>query len=448
MAGGCKQVGGQLTAEAEEQTAGRCQNGSFIPSAETTMPNPYLPRETLDYIIDFLHDEPETLRGCCLISKSWVPRTRKHLFTDIKFRSVVDLESWKKTFPDPSNSPAYHTRTLSVRCPEEIAYTDGEEDGWIRAFSRVERFNLVVSGNPLANISDLEVTLTPFHGFSPALKSLHVSYSTLQTSQIFDLISSLPVLNDLTLVTDGPEIGDGLGFNAPPSVTRSPTSLAFTGTLDLSMYTSMLGLPARQLLDLPNGLHFRKLALSWCCKEDLRWVVELVLRCSDTLECLDVSRYLQGTCVLALRCSYNLPSFVAGSGPAFVDLSKTRKLRYVIFWPVSPTVAWIIATLQTITPMHRDLQRISIHIPFDFLFTNAYTAAKARRIIGDVIYKEWSDLDRFLVQFWESCSVRPKVTLGVSTREVKQNMRCCIECLFPETTKKGIIDLVGRRVPQ
>ena len=170
------------------------------------MPKPYLPRETLDYIIDLLHDEPETLRECFLISRSWIPPTRKHLFAHIKFRSVVDLESWKKIFLNPSNSPAYHTHTLSVHCPEEVANTDGEEDGWIRGFSRVERFNLVVSGNPLANISDLEVTLTPFHGFSPVLKSLHVSYSTLQTSQIFDLISSLPVLKDLTLVTDGPRL--------------------------------------------------------------------------------------------------------------------------------------------------------------------------------------------------------------------------------------------------
>ena len=122
MASSYQQACSQLMVEVEEQTGGRRQNGSFIPSAETTMLNPYLPRETLDYIIDLLHDEPETLRECCLVSKSWIPHARKHLFTDIKFRSVIDLESWKKTFPDPSNSPAYHTRTLSVHCPEEIAY--------------------------------------------------------------------------------------------------------------------------------------------------------------------------------------------------------------------------------------------------------------------------------------------------------------------------------------
>ena len=82
---------------------------------------PYLPPETLDYTVDFLYDKPEAPKECCLVSKSWIPRTREHLPADIKFRSVHDLGVWKKTFPDHSSSPAYHTRTLLVRCPEEVA---------------------------------------------------------------------------------------------------------------------------------------------------------------------------------------------------------------------------------------------------------------------------------------------------------------------------------------
>ena len=68
----------------------------------------------LDRIIDLLHDELETLKQCCLVSKSWVPRTRKNLFAEIEFRSESDLESWKKTFPDVANSPACQALTLSV----------------------------------------------------------------------------------------------------------------------------------------------------------------------------------------------------------------------------------------------------------------------------------------------------------------------------------------------
>ena len=32
-----------------------------------------LPQEILDYATDFLYDERETLKQCCLVSKSWVP---------------------------------------------------------------------------------------------------------------------------------------------------------------------------------------------------------------------------------------------------------------------------------------------------------------------------------------------------------------------------------------
>jgi hypothetical protein len=60
---------------------------------QTAMSNPDLPPEILDYIIDLLHDEPETLKRCCLVSKSWVPRTRKHLFADIGFQTEEHLKS-------------------------------------------------------------------------------------------------------------------------------------------------------------------------------------------------------------------------------------------------------------------------------------------------------------------------------------------------------------------
>ena len=93
------------------------------------MTNPYLPSEILDHIADFLHDEPETLEVCCLVSKSWVPRTRRHLFTNIEFHSVNAIDLWKETFPDPSNSPAYHTRTLLIGHPEVVTVADGEESG-------------------------------------------------------------------------------------------------------------------------------------------------------------------------------------------------------------------------------------------------------------------------------------------------------------------------------
>ena len=55
---------------------------------------------------------------------------------------MADLEWWKKTFPDPSDSPAYYTNALFVVCPQVIAEADAEDGSWIGAFSRVARLRV------------------------------------------------------------------------------------------------------------------------------------------------------------------------------------------------------------------------------------------------------------------------------------------------------------------
>ena len=63
------------------------------------MSSPTFPLEILDHIVDLLHDDTEALKQCCLVSKSWMPRTRRHLFVDVVFRGH-SLKLWKETFPD------------------------------------------------------------------------------------------------------------------------------------------------------------------------------------------------------------------------------------------------------------------------------------------------------------------------------------------------------------
>jgi len=253
------------------------------------MSDPYLLPETLDYVVDLLHDNPKTLKECCRVSKSWVPRTRKYLFANITFRSADNLDSWKKTFPDPSTSPAYHARTLLVGCPQAVTEVDGEEGGWMQTFSHIER--LVVRCT-WTNFSAPEFSLVPFHKFSRTLKSLCVTSLLLPHSQVFSLVRSLPLLEDLTLIGHDMSTVDGNASDTSPTIIPS-TSPALTGTLELLLYQGMLH-TTHLLLDLPNGLHFRKLSLSWCDEGDLSWMVKLVAACSNTLECLDVTRELYG----------------------------------------------------------------------------------------------------------------------------------------------------------
>jgi len=120
---------------------------------------------------------------------------------------------------------------------------------------------------------------------------------------------------------------------------------------------------------------------------------------------------------------------------AIIDLSKATKLRDVLFRPQSSRAKWITAAFQTITPNHRELQKISLGFPYFADSLNVDTLKQSTN------YGEWLDLDRLLVQFWESRSTGPKVICVVWEGQ-KRDFRGFTECLFPELTKRGAIDLV------
>jgi hypothetical protein len=82
--------------------------------AETTMSNPHLPAEILDHVVAHLYDMRDALKSCCLVSKSWIPRVQKHLFTDVMFYTIKSLQTWKEMFPDPSISPGCYVK-LQIR---------------------------------------------------------------------------------------------------------------------------------------------------------------------------------------------------------------------------------------------------------------------------------------------------------------------------------------------
>ena len=265
------------------------------------MSNPHLPPEILDYTIDILHDEPKALRNCCLVAKSWVPRTRSHLFAEVKFFSIDHLKSWKKTFPVPSDAPAHHTHTLKIGCPLVVGRTNEDEGDWLQAFPRVS--SLVVSGNN----DDSEVSLAPFHKFSPTLKSFRVHSVALPSPQLFNLVRSSPHLEDLAVWGQNRMLDDDCDPHGPQTIVPAVPPL-LTGPLELFMAGGIEG-TARRLLDLPNGIHFRKLILSWFCEGDLRWIMELVVRCSYTLEHLNVVCRPPCAFVLVQSQSHDLPSF-------------------------------------------------------------------------------------------------------------------------------------------
>ena len=247
------------------------------------MSNPRLPPEILDHIVDLLHDTEDALKNCCLVSKSWIPRTRKHLFADIKFYPEKTLQSWKETFPDPSTSPAHYAKTLNFDYSHLVTAADGEPGGWITGFSGVVHLKM---DNNIMLSRTLAAGFIPFHGFSSVIKSLHIYFVHLPSPQCSDLILSFPLLEDLIVRALVVSLYDN-GHYGLPTVAQPSTSPAFTGSLELSLRGGMEPI-ARRLLSSPGGIRFRKLTLNWRHEEDPLLTMELVEKCSYTLESLEI----------------------------------------------------------------------------------------------------------------------------------------------------------------
>ncbi|KAF9780872.1 hypothetical protein BJ322DRAFT_1112265 [Thelephora terrestris] len=263
------------------------------------MPCPLLPPEL---IIDHLHDVPTTLKSCSLVSKSWIPRARRNLFARIEFTSesygVSSIGSWKKAFPNPSDSPAHHIRILRLSDIDSITAAGTHASAWFRSFHRVEALQLQSRWSEYLSIS-----LAPFKGFSPTLRSLRLFLLSVPLPDALELICSFPLLEDVRL--DGIIFGSDTYHWHPP-----PTSPKLTGALHLNEQSRII-VPG--LLDLPDGLRFSKILVA-CPDEGAELIMKLVWKCCNALEFLNISFYPFGTSRM----------------PPPLDLCKATKLREVM----------------------------------------------------------------------------------------------------------------------
>jgi hypothetical protein len=79
----------------------------------------------------------EALKECCLVSKSWIPRTRKHLFAQIIFHTEEDPGIMEEGVYRSLDLSCASRQNSANRLPHVITAADGEAGGWIRGFSRV-----------------------------------------------------------------------------------------------------------------------------------------------------------------------------------------------------------------------------------------------------------------------------------------------------------------------
>ena len=378
----------------------------LLPGATAMSENAYLPPEILDLIADLMHDDPDALKKCCLVSKSWIPRTRRHLFAEITFYTARDMKSWKRVFPGPSISPARYTKSLVVS--PHIVGTEGAEAGnWIKGFSRVVHLGV---DDKATYVDKSEVSLLFFHGFSPVVNSLRLQFMVIPSSRIFDLILSFPLLEDLSIVVHDKSIDDGDDSNKPPAIVHSSNPPILTGSLELCS-NGGLEYITRRLLSQPGSIHFRELTSTLFEVGDPSSTTALVEECSHTIETLEISCYLRTS--IRYYCPHRLlTSILVWS--ADTDLSKAERLKGAVFRAKSLCVGWIATALRTITPKHQDLQQISIHTYFVPTSTSPPSS-----ILGKLMKQKFLDSGRSSTTFSSNS--------GNRTRFVRRS--CATRCL-------------------
>ena len=247
-----------------------------------------LPPEMLDLIVNHLRDELTALKVCCLVSKLWVPRSRKNLFAHVTFDALgTPIESWMTAFPNPSNSPAHYTRTLTICGLRLVTAVNTNVGRWVRAFHSIVHLHVYTLGSTESWGDDYQVSLVPFYGLSPSVRSLHLHSVSVPPSEIFGLLCSFPLLENFVSLSFG-------GGNGADEWTAPLASPRLTGSLELCSIAEGIGSITRRLLDLPNGLRFTKISVLCFSGEDFESTTDLVSGCSDTLESLSVIGHLEG----------------------------------------------------------------------------------------------------------------------------------------------------------
>ena len=307
---------------------------------ETVIPR--IPQEIIDEILDHLAADLTSLRSCALVSKSWLPSCRRHLFHTTFFNS--ETAKWFETLQEPEDSPARHVRDLrfSIRgyygAPEKFFE-------YIPWFTNVEKVTLSGHGR-------YQPLRVPWLWKLPqSVTSLTINTGVVTVAQIRDIIVQLPNLDDLSL--------------SGSIVAADKRTLVGIGAALRGRFCGQLRLLkghtnediVDMLLEVPTGLHFTDVQICGTY-ECLFSIVRLAEACCETIVKLSyaVSAYCESQPFLRSSCTFTPtpPPNVDGDEVfqrAF-DFSKFPNLQEVEFgvgW-MRGGLLWIPLALSTLRP--------------------------------------------------------------------------------------------------
>jgi len=239
-----------------------------VTAAKTeTVTVPRIPQEIIDEILDYFAADSDLsfLRSCALVSKSWVPSCRRHLFHTLEFTPGATLR-WSKTFRVPEKSPARYVKDLRVS-------TGGSDHLFFKYtpwFTNVETLTLLGDGGWAPTRWRLPHSIT----------SLTMKTDTSNLVQVRDIMAQLPNLDSLSLS------GDLVPVDRTKLV-RIGTTLKgrFGGRLQL-LGGYVVRDVLEMLLEIPTGLRFTEVdicGMHGCLLSTIR----LAEACCTTLVKLD-----------------------------------------------------------------------------------------------------------------------------------------------------------------
>ena len=129
------------------------------------------------------------------------------------------------------------------------------------------------------------------------------------------------------------------------------------------------------------------------------------------------------------------------SGTPPLDLSRAAKLKDLSYTCGGSDIQRVTMALQTV--QSKNLQQINIYpckTLRDLQQTNTHLYGTPGNPVEEAILQQWQDLERVLVQFWTSHSIRPKITYDAGIGQ--KDWGALVPRLMPELTRRGLFDLV------
>ena len=245
-----------------------------------------LPPELIDRILRSLRNDPESLMATSLVSKAWTIWSQAYFFESVHLKPA-NLQHWLKNISQDADSPASHTRTLTLEEYRLLPWINPQYLDFplsnLASFRDVRSLSLVQWNATLFNGASPE----PYFGhFGKSLRTLSLRFCTLDPAILFNFLSLLPNIQDLEIAYLFP---NSAALDIIPDVPKVTPS--FCGTLSLADLASG-HLILKALAALP--LHFTTISIQGCTFHESDIYQMLLTSCRDTLVTLRFEKSYRG----------------------------------------------------------------------------------------------------------------------------------------------------------